>query len=184
MLLVFHTWSHYLWIRVAAGVSECSATLDDSVSEEEEEESSFEELADGTPYLQPGVELSVLNEVTQKPPPNLCLSRFQSLDMFLRCLASALSACLEVILHVGHRLSLHVIVRSCLPVFCAVDNLGPCRVRRGSLGPCDHGGAGAGLQGRRRDPPPGRFPQGLVVGQRRRQGGLVPVQLCEGKWTF
>lgn len=65
MLLVFHTWSYYLWIRVAAGVSECSATLDDSVSEEEEE-SSFEELADGTPYLQPGVELSVLNEVMQK----------------------------------------------------------------------------------------------------------------------
>ncbi|KAM4718392.1 uncharacterized protein spata13 [Anableps anableps] len=47
---------------LSAGVSECSSTLDDSVSEEEEEESSFEELADGTPYLQPGVELSVLNE--------------------------------------------------------------------------------------------------------------------------
>uniref|UniRef100_A0A1A8CCE4 Spermatogenesis associated 13 n=1 Tax=Nothobranchius kadleci TaxID=1051664 RepID=A0A1A8CCE4_NOTKA len=42
------------------GVSECMATLDDSVSEEEE--SSFDELADVTPYLQPGVELSVLNE--------------------------------------------------------------------------------------------------------------------------
>lgn len=44
------------------GVSECSATPDDSVSEEEEE-SSFDELSDVTPYLQPGVELSVLNEV-------------------------------------------------------------------------------------------------------------------------
>ncbi|CAJ1082189.1 uncharacterized protein spata13 isoform X1 [Xyrichtys novacula] len=42
------------------GVSECSATLDDSVSEEEE--GSFDELTEGTPYLQPGVELSVLNE--------------------------------------------------------------------------------------------------------------------------
>ncbi|XP_051266462.1 spermatogenesis-associated protein 13 isoform X1 [Dicentrarchus labrax] len=42
------------------GMSECSATLDDSVSEEEE--GSFDELADVTPYLQPGVELSVLNE--------------------------------------------------------------------------------------------------------------------------
>uniref|UniRef100_UPI0037E7364D spermatogenesis-associated protein 13 isoform X2 n=1 Tax=Semicossyphus pulcher TaxID=241346 RepID=UPI0037E7364D len=42
------------------GVSERSATLDDSVSEEEE--GSFDELTDGTPYLQPGVELSVLNE--------------------------------------------------------------------------------------------------------------------------
>ncbi|XP_054478713.1 uncharacterized protein spata13 isoform X1 [Anoplopoma fimbria] len=42
------------------GVSKCSATLDDSVSEEEE--GSFDELADVTPYLQPGVELSVLNE--------------------------------------------------------------------------------------------------------------------------
>uniref|UniRef100_A0A1A7Y0E4 Spermatogenesis associated 13 n=1 Tax=Iconisemion striatum TaxID=60296 RepID=A0A1A7Y0E4_9TELE len=42
------------------GVSECMATLDDSVSEEEE--SSFDELADVTPYLQPGVELSALNE--------------------------------------------------------------------------------------------------------------------------
>uniref|UniRef100_A0A8D3AV53 Spermatogenesis associated 13 n=1 Tax=Scophthalmus maximus TaxID=52904 RepID=A0A8D3AV53_SCOMX len=43
------------------GVSECSATLDDSVSEEEEE-GSFDELTDATPYLQPGVEMSVLNE--------------------------------------------------------------------------------------------------------------------------
>ncbi|XP_017262064.1 uncharacterized protein spata13 isoform X1 [Kryptolebias marmoratus] len=42
------------------GVSERVATLDDSVSEEEE--SSFDELSDATPYLQPGVELSVLNE--------------------------------------------------------------------------------------------------------------------------
>ncbi|XP_026217834.1 spermatogenesis-associated protein 13 isoform X2 [Anabas testudineus] len=42
------------------GVSECSAILDDSVSEEEE--SSFDELTDVTPYLQPGVEISVLNE--------------------------------------------------------------------------------------------------------------------------
>lgn len=46
-------------------MSECSATLDDSVSEEEEE-GSFDELADGTPYLQPGVELSVLNEVSDE----------------------------------------------------------------------------------------------------------------------
>ncbi|KAE8279888.1 Spermatogenesis-associated protein 13 APC-stimulated guanine nucleotide exchange factor 2 [Larimichthys crocea] len=42
------------------GMSECSATLDDSVSEEEE--GSFDELTDVTPHLQPGVELSVLNE--------------------------------------------------------------------------------------------------------------------------
>lgn len=42
------------------GVSECSATLDDSVSEEEE--GSFDELTDVMPYLQPGVELSALNE--------------------------------------------------------------------------------------------------------------------------
>ncbi|XP_067341829.1 uncharacterized protein spata13 isoform X2 [Channa argus] len=42
------------------GVSECSAALDDSVSEEDE--SSFDELTDVTPYLQPGVEISVLNE--------------------------------------------------------------------------------------------------------------------------
>ncbi len=50
-----------LSICVADGVSECSTTLDDSVSEEEE--GSFDELTDVTPYLQPGVELSVLNEV-------------------------------------------------------------------------------------------------------------------------
>lgn len=42
------------------GMSECSTTLDDSVSEEEE--GSFDELTDVTPYLQSGVELSVLNE--------------------------------------------------------------------------------------------------------------------------
>lgn len=43
-------------------MSGCSVMLDDSVSEEEEE-GSFDELTDVTPYLQPGVELSVLNEV-------------------------------------------------------------------------------------------------------------------------
>ncbi|XP_051910452.1 spermatogenesis-associated protein 13 isoform X1 [Hippocampus zosterae] len=43
------------------GVSKVSAALDDSVSEEEEE-GSFDELADVTPYLEPGVELSVLVE--------------------------------------------------------------------------------------------------------------------------
>ncbi|XP_074477690.1 uncharacterized protein spata13 isoform X1 [Sebastes fasciatus] len=43
---------------LSEGVS--AATLDDSVSEEEE--GSFDELTDNTPYLQPGVELSVLNE--------------------------------------------------------------------------------------------------------------------------
>ncbi len=48
-------------MHVTDGMSGCSATLDDSVSEEEE--SSFDELTDVTPYLQPGVELSVLNEV-------------------------------------------------------------------------------------------------------------------------
>lgn len=44
------------------GVSECAVTLDDSVSEEEEEEGSFDELTDVNPYLQPGVEISMLNE--------------------------------------------------------------------------------------------------------------------------
>ncbi|XP_061569659.1 spermatogenesis-associated protein 13 isoform X2 [Cololabis saira] len=42
------------------GTSGCSATLDDSVSEEEM--GSFDELNDVTPYLQPGVELSALNK--------------------------------------------------------------------------------------------------------------------------
>lgn len=41
------------------GGSQCSAALDDSVSEED---GSFDELTDVTPYLQPGVELSALNE--------------------------------------------------------------------------------------------------------------------------
>lgn len=50
---------------MAGGVSECSVTLDDSVSEEEEE-CSFDELTDVTPYLQPGVELSVLLQVSQR----------------------------------------------------------------------------------------------------------------------
>lgn len=49
---------------LADGTSQRSATLDDSVSEEEEEDGSFDELTDVTPYLQPGVELSVLNEVS------------------------------------------------------------------------------------------------------------------------
>ena len=42
--------------------SESSAALDDSVSEED---GSFDELSDGTPYLQSGVELPMLNEVSQ-----------------------------------------------------------------------------------------------------------------------
>lgn len=56
-------WQYYLYM-LAGGMAECSMTLDDSVSEEEEE-GSFDELTDVTPYLQPGVELSVLNEVRQ-----------------------------------------------------------------------------------------------------------------------
>lgn len=50
-----------LCLHAADGISECSATLDDSVSEEEE--GSFDELTDVTPYLESGVELSALNEV-------------------------------------------------------------------------------------------------------------------------
>lgn len=50
-----------LCLHAADGSSECSATLDDSVSEEDE--GSFDELTDVTPYLGPGVELSALNEV-------------------------------------------------------------------------------------------------------------------------
>ncbi|KAM4606633.1 uncharacterized protein spata13 [Polymixia lowei] len=42
------------------GVTDCPAVLDDSVSEEE---GSFDELSDVTPYLRMGVELSVLNEL-------------------------------------------------------------------------------------------------------------------------
>lgn len=61
----------YLYI-LADGMSECTMTLDDSVSEEEEEEEgSFDELTDVTPYLQPGVELSVLNEV--RPRRGVCV---------------------------------------------------------------------------------------------------------------
>lgn len=69
------------------GMSECSATLDDSVSEEEED-ASFDELADGTPYLQPGVELSVLNEVRDIHNPEmqnfLPVGNFCSLSHSLR----------------------------------------------------------------------------------------------------
>lgn len=68
---------HCCWVEVfsylyilADGMSECTMTLDDSVSEEEEE-GSFDELTDVTPYLQPGVELSVLNEV--RPRRGVCV---------------------------------------------------------------------------------------------------------------
>lgn len=174
MLLGFYMWFLYLWVCVAAGVSESTATLDDSVSEEEE--SSFDELADGTPYLQPGVELSLLNEVRdtktcsqKKNKISFRLILFPDFEhvskMFGHSSPTSLLASLEVILHARHRLSLNVIVCSYLPGRCAVDKLRAWRVRRGSLGPCDHGREGAGLQGRRCYPPPGRFPQGLVVGQ-------------------
>lgn len=63
MALVVAEWKYYLYMS-AGGMAECSMALDDSVSEEEEE-GSFDELTDVTPYLQPGVELSVLNEVRQ-----------------------------------------------------------------------------------------------------------------------
>lgn len=72
----------------ADGLSKCSVTLDDSVSEEED--CSFDELADSTPYLQPGVELSVLNEVSDK---TLKDAEFPAGGEFL------LSLCLYVIPH-------------------------------------------------------------------------------------
>lgn len=57
-------------------MSECSATLDDSVSEEEE--GSFDELTDVTPYLQPGVEISVLNEVRLRRVTRVTLQHSQT----------------------------------------------------------------------------------------------------------
>lgn len=177
-----------VFIHVADGVSECSATLDDSVSEEEEE-GSFDELTDVTPYLQPGVELSVLSEVRLREG---ILSRCNTCkDLFQKCASSfwrraylatllahkqlstnvnvpiskmsglssaehttsAWSTSLYIILHVRHGFGLHVIVcLSYLFVCCSVDKLWPRSLCWGSLGPCDHGGAGAGLQGWRCNP--------------------------------
>lgn len=177
----------HLYIHVADGVSECSATLDDSVSEEEE--GSFDELTDVTPYLQPGVELSVLSEVRLREG---ILSRCNTCkDLFQKCASSfwrrtylatllahkqlctnvnvpiskmsglssaehttsAWSTSLYIILHVRHGFGLHVIVcLSYLFVCCSVDKLWPRSLCWGSLGPCDHGGAGAGLQGWRCNP--------------------------------
>lgn len=54
-------------------------------------------------------------------------------------------------------------------------------LRRGALGPRDHGRAGAGLQGGGRHPGPGSLAQGLVVGPQRREGGLVPGQLRQSE---
>lgn len=70
-------------VCVADGVSECSAILDDSVSEEEE--SSFDELTDVTPYLQPGVEISVLNEVGMRRATHFshCNTRKHLLQEFM-----------------------------------------------------------------------------------------------------
>lgn len=176
-----------VFIHVADGVSECSATLDDSVSEEEE--GSFDELTDVTPYLQPGVELSVLSEVRLREG---ILSRCNTCkDLFQKCASSfwrraylatllahkqlctnvnvpiskmsglssaehttsAWSTSLYIILHVRHGFGLHVIVcLSYLFVCCSVDKLWPRSLCWGSLGPCDHGGAGAGLQGWRCNP--------------------------------
>lgn len=176
-----------VFIHVADGVSECSATLDDSVSEEEE--GSFDELTDVTPYLQPGVELSVLSEVRLREG---ILSRCNTCkDLFQKCASSfwrraylatllahkqlctnvnvpiskmsglssaehttsAWSTSLYIILHARHGFGLHVIVcLSYLFVCCSVDKLWPRSLCWGSLGPCDHGGAGAGLQGWRCNP--------------------------------
>ena len=95
---------------VADGVSECSATLDDSVSEEEE--GSFDELPDVTPYLQPEAEISVLNKVrlrrltylsccnTQKHLQEFVLSYDATFILLYLCLISShgimfLSVCLR-----------------------------------------------------------------------------------------
>lgn len=124
---------------LADGTSQCSATLDDSVSEEEED-GSFDELTDITPYLQPGVELSVLNEVSVRTDAchivtlyryllqkcNFCCSIFLHAFLVvsyvkkcfryvcLRCLAQFRGAdnhcSLDIILHARHGLRLHVIV--------------------------------------------------------------------------
>ncbi|KAG7273920.1 hypothetical protein CRUP_011056 [Coryphaenoides rupestris] len=50
---------HRLHRVLSDGMSECSAALDGSVSEED---GSFDELSEATPYLQPGVEPSLLNQ--------------------------------------------------------------------------------------------------------------------------
>lgn len=47
----------------ADGTSDGCTGLDDSVSEED---GSFEELTEGTPYLQPEVDLSTLNQVSNQ----------------------------------------------------------------------------------------------------------------------
>lgn len=69
---------------------------------------------------------------------------------------TAVSTSLNIILHVQHGLGLRVIVfLSYLCVCHSVDKLRPHSVCRGSLGPCDYGGAGTGLQGWRCYPCPG-----------------------------
>lgn len=85
-------------MHVTDGMTDCSATLDDSVSEEEEY--SFDELTDVTPYLQPGVELSVLNEVrlrreachvatlTNIPSKNACWIYDVAWFLLLACLVN------------------------------------------------------------------------------------------------
>lgn len=77
---------------MAGGMSECAVTLDDSVSEEEEEECSFDELTDVTPYLQPGVELSVLNQVRQERAACSCNSSVV-VNMLMLNIADSLAAC-------------------------------------------------------------------------------------------
>lgn len=88
MAVVVSEWK-YLYM-LAGGMAECSMTLDDSVSEEEEEEEgSFDELTDVTPYLQPGVELSVLNEVRQGRAVCSHVAAFSVTDLLNRsCSAS------------------------------------------------------------------------------------------------
>lgn len=83
---------------LADGTSQCSATLDDSVSEEEED-GSFDELTDVTPYLQPGVELSVLNEVSVKTdtchvatPNRYLLQKYNFCRSIFSCVHSSWSA--------------------------------------------------------------------------------------------
>lgn len=60
-----------LFLDCADGSSEGCSGQDDSVSEED---GSFDELTEGTPYLQPEVDLSTLNQVSNQVFKSVCVA--------------------------------------------------------------------------------------------------------------
>lgn len=109
--------------------------------------------------------------------PAVALQPFQKHSNHMNMFTSRQPCHLWLIVHGGHGAGPVIFLCVCV----SVDKLWARGACRGSLGPRDHGGAGAGFQSWGCYPCAWCFSHRLVVGKRGRQRGLVPLQLCQSK---